>query len=98
MRFRGGGTRLPHLNGIVINDMARIGSDCTIFHQVTIGIASADRRAGAPSIGRGVTIGAGAKVVGPVIVGDGATIGANAVITRDVSKNSTVVGANRIVK
>lgn len=94
--FQGGGIRFPHLNGIVINNLARIGNRCTIFHQVTIGIASGGH-VGAPVIGDGVTIGAGSKIIGPVVIGDEAIIGANAVITKSVPKGATVVGANRIV-
>ena len=84
----GGGLLLPHPNGVVIHPDARIGPNCLIFQQVTIGA----RRGGFPSIGGHVDIGAGAKVIGPITVGDHAVIGANAVVTRDVVPGSVVAG------
>ncbi len=84
----------PHgLAGIFISYGANIGEGCTIFHQVTIGSNTlADSRGcGAPTIGKNVYIGAGAKIIGAVTVGDGARIGANAVVTFDVPANATVV-------
>lgn len=89
---------MPHLNGIIVSDQARIGSGCTIFHQVTLGIAAVPNESGAPFIGDDVIIGAGAKVIGNIRVGSGTRIGANAVITNNIPSNSTVVGANQIVK
>lgn len=76
----GGGLQMPHTNGIVINVRARIGCNCDINQQVTIG----EMKGGCPTIGNGVFIGPGAKVLGPINVGDGARIGANAVVIRDV--------------
>lgn len=96
--FEGGGIKMPHLNGIIVSDQARIGSGCTIFHQVTLGIAAVPNESGAPFIGDDVIIGAGAKVIGNIRVGSGTRIGANAVITNNIPSNSTVVGANQIVK
>lgn len=84
----------PHgLAGIFISYGARIGEGCTIFHQVTIGSNTLpdSRGQGAPTIGRNVYIGAGAKIIGAVTVGDNARIGANAVVTFDVPANATVV-------
>ena len=76
----GGGLLIPHPNGIVIHPGARIGCNCLIFQQVTIGATSK----GVPTIGGHVDIGAGAKIIGPVNVGDHARIGANAVVRKDV--------------
>lgn len=84
----------PHgLAGIFISYGASIGEGCTIFHQVTIGSNTLpdSRGQGAPTIGRNVYIGAGAKIIGAVTVGDNARIGANTVVTFDVPANATVV-------
>ncbi len=86
----GGGLLLPHPNGIVIHPKARIGPNCLVFHQVTIGM---NGRGGVPRIGGHVDIGAGAKIIGNVVIGDHAVIGANAVVTRDVPRGGVVVGA-----
>jgi len=86
----GGGVMLPHPNGIVIHPRARIGPNCLIFQQVTIGTRGWNRPA--PVIGAGVEIGAGAKVLGPITIGDGARIGANAVVMSDVPPGCTAVG------
>ena len=87
---------LPHgLNGIVISHNAKIGSNCTIFHQVTIG----EGNGGAPTIGNNVLIGAGAKIIGGIKIGDNVKIGAGCVVSKDVPDNSTVVSApNRIIR
>ena len=76
----GGGLHMPHTNGIVINVGARIGCNCEIFQQVTIG----EGKGGCPIIGDHVSIGPGAKILGGVTIGDGARIGANAVVVHDV--------------
>lgn len=84
----------PHgLAGIFISYGASIGEGCTIYHQVTIGSNTLpdSRGQGAPTIGKHVYIGAGAKIIGNVTVGDNARIGANAVVTFDVPANATVV-------
>jgi serine O-acetyltransferase len=76
----GGGLQMPHTNGIVINVGATIGCNCEIFQQVTIG----EMKGGCPTIGHGVSIGPGAKILGAVTIGDGARIGANALVMKDV--------------
>lgn len=84
----------PHgLNGIFISDGARIGKNCVIFHQVTIGsnTLSGSRGRGAPVIGDNVYIGCGARIIGGIRVGNNVRIGAGCVVTRDVPDNSTVV-------
>jgi len=85
----GGGLLIPHPNGIVIHPDATIGPNCLIFQQVTIGT-----RAGGPppAIGGHVDIGAGAKIIGPVVIGDHAKIGANAVVLVDVPPGRTAAG------
>jgi serine O-acetyltransferase len=85
-----GGLLMPHPNGIVIHPGARIGANCLIFQQVTIG--GREGGAGLPTIGNDVDIGAGAKILGPVKVGSRARIGANAVIISDVESGAVAVG------
>jgi serine O-acetyltransferase len=85
----GGGLLLPHPNGIVIHPAAKIGPNCLIFQQVTIGITDAD---GPPTIGGHVDIGAGAKVLGAIRLGNHVKIGANAVVLMDVPDHRSAVG------
>ncbi len=80
---------MPHPNGIVIHPEARIGPNCLLFQQVTIG---SGHRPGVPNIGGHVDVGAGAKVLGDVRIGDHAQIGANAVVVEDVPAGATVAG------
>ncbi|MEO7106192.1 MAG: serine acetyltransferase [Rhodoferax sp.] len=84
----GGGLLMPHPNGIVIHPEARIGPNCLLFQQVTIGY----RKGGVPTIGGHVDIGAGAKILGSIVIGDHAVIGANAVVLRDVPFGCTAIG------
>ena len=85
-----GGLMIPHPNGIVIHPNARVGANVLIFQQVTIGDGGA--RDGAPRIGNGAILGAGAKILGGIEVGDGAKIGANAVVVKSVPPGATAVG------
>ncbi|MFT3812151.1 MAG: hypothetical protein QM740_02110 [Acidovorax sp.] len=85
----GGGLLLPHPNGVVIHPSARIGPNCLIFQQVTIGTLEAG---GTPLIGGHVDIGAGAKLLGGIVVGDHAKIGANAVVLSDIPEGAVAVG------
>ena len=78
---------MPHTNGIVVNVGARIGCNCEIFQQVTIG----EGKGGCPEIGNDVSIGPGAKILGRVKIGDGSRIGANALVVRDVPAGSLVL-------
>jgi serine O-acetyltransferase len=84
----GPGLVLIHATGTVINGMVRGGSNISIEHHVTIG---AERRM-SPTIGDDVFIGAGAKIVGPIVVGNGARIGVNAGVLHDVPPHSIVAG------
>jgi len=86
----GGGLLIPHPNGIVIHPGARVGFNCLIFQQVTLG--SRGGIEGLPVIGNHVDIGAGAKILGPVAIGDHARIGANAVIIKNVESGAVAVG------
>ena len=78
--------------GVVIGETAEIGDDCTLYHGVTLGGTSWNKGKRHPTLARGVVIGAGAKVLGPILVGDGAKIGSNAVVVRDVPPGATAVG------
>lgn len=84
----GGGLLLPHPNGVVISPRAKVGVNCLIFQQVTLG----SRGEGAPVIGDHVDIGAGAKILGTIEIGSHVKVGANSVVINDVPANKTVVG------
>ena len=88
----GGGLLLPHPNGVVIHPDAKIGINCLIHQQVTIG-TSEDGGEGVPVIEGHVKIYSGAKILGPIHVGAHATIGANTVVLVDVPDQATVIGA-----
>lgn len=83
---------IDHGMGVVIGETAEIGDDCTIYHGVTLGGTSWQQGKRHPTLGNGVVIGAGAKVLGPIQVGDYAKIGSNAVVVKDVAAQSTIVG------
>ncbi|MGH8673980.1 MAG: serine O-acetyltransferase [Burkholderiales bacterium] len=83
---------IDHGMGVVIGETAQIGDDVTLYHGVTLGGTSWNKGKRHPTLGKGVVIGAGAKVLGPITVGDGAKIGSNAVVVKDVPANATVVG------
>ncbi len=83
---------IDHGMGVVIGETAEIGDDCYIYHQVTLGVARASAGKRHPTVGNGVIIGAGAKVLGPIHVGDNARVGSNAVVVDDVPADTTVVG------
>jgi serine O-acetyltransferase len=85
----GGGLIMTHANGIVIHPDAKIGPNCLIFQQVTIGMGP---KTGIPVIGGDVNIGAGAKILGGIHIGEHARIGANAVVLEDVAAGATAVG------
>lgn len=85
----GGGLIIPHPNGIVIHPAAKIGVNCAIFQQVTIGTGSGH---GVPEIAGHVDIGAGAKILGPIYIGVHAKIGANAVVITNVQSGGIATG------
>ncbi|WP_444543014.1 serine O-acetyltransferase [Methylomonas koyamae] len=78
--------------GVVIGETAVIGDDCTLYHSVTLGGTSWDKGKRHPTLGNGVVIGAGAKVLGPIDIGDGARVGSNSVVVKPVPPGVTVVG------
>jgi serine O-acetyltransferase len=87
----GQGLNLLHPTGVVIGKHVKIGVNCKIQDSVTIGGKGGDND-GHPVIGDGVSVGCGAKILGPISIGTGATIGANAVVLMDVPEQATAVG------
>ena len=88
----GRGLFIDHGIGVVIGETAEIGEDVTLYQGVTLGgtgFATGKRH---PTVQDNVTIGSGAKLLGPITVGHGAKIGANSVVITDVPPNATVVG------
>jgi serine O-acetyltransferase len=88
----GDGLFIDHGMAVVIGETADIGDDVTLYQGVTLGgtgFATGKRH---PTVGDNVTIGSGAKLLGPIEVGHGAKVGANSVVITDVPPNSTVVG------
>ena len=83
---------IDHGMGVVIGETAEIGDDCTLYHGVTLGGTSWNKGKRHPTLGQGVVIGAGAKVLGPVTVGAHAKIGSNAVVVKDVPPGATAIG------
>lgn len=83
---------IDHGMGVVIGETAVIGDDVTLYHGVTLGGTSWNKGKRHPSLGDGVVIGAGAKVLGPITIGAGAKVGSNAVVFKDVPPGATAVG------
>ena len=95
----GKGFFIDHGNGVVIGETTIIGDNVTVYQGVTLGGTGKDTGKRHPTIGNNVTIGAGAKVLGPFTVGDNSKIGASAVVLKEVPPNCTVVGnPGRIVR
>jgi serine O-acetyltransferase len=78
--------------GVVIGETAEIGDDVTLYHGVTLGGTTWNRGKRHPTLGNGVVVGAGAKLLGPIVVGDYAKVGSNAVVVKDVPPGATAVG------
>jgi serine O-acetyltransferase len=90
---------IDHGDGVVIGETTIIGDDVTIYQGVTLGGTGKDVGKRHPTVGNGVTIGAGAKVLGPITVGDHTKVGAGAIVLKDVPADCTVVGnPGRIVR
>jgi serine O-acetyltransferase len=83
---------IDHGSGVVIGETAQIGRRVTLYQGVTLGGTGFQRGKRHPTVGDDVTIGSGAKLLGPIAVGAGAKIGANTVVIEDVPPSSTVVG------
>lgn len=91
---------IDHGMGIVIGETAKIGDDCTIYHQVTLGGTGKDKYKRHPTVGNNVMIGAGSKVLGPIKIGNNVKIGAGAVVLKSTPDNVTIVGVpnDRVIK
>ena len=88
----GDGLFIDHGTGVVIGETAEVGDNVTIYQGVTLGGTGFETGKRHPTVQDNVTIGSGAKLLGPIRIGHGAKIGANAVVVHDVPPNSTVVG------
>ena len=82
-----------HGMGVVIGETAEIGDDVMLYHGVTLGGSELVQRKRHPTIGDGVMVGAGAKVLGPITIGARSAIGANSVVTKDAPEDSILIGA-----
>jgi len=83
---------IDHGMGVVIGETAEIGDDCTLYHGVTLGGTSWNKGKRHPTLGKGVVVGAGAKILGPIAIGEGARIGSNAVVVKEVPPGATAIG------
>lgn len=83
---------IDHGSGVVIGETAEVGDDVMLYHGVTLGGRTRDAGKRHPTIGNGVAVGAGAKILGPVFIGDRSVVGANAVVTKDAPADSVLVG------
>ena len=88
----GKGLFIDHGMGVVIGETAEVGDGCTIYQGVTLGGTGKDRGKRHPTLGKNVTVGCGAKILGPFQVGDGAKVAANAVLLESIPESSTAVG------
>ncbi|WP_409427508.1 serine O-acetyltransferase EpsC [Mycobacterium sp. SMC-11] len=89
---------IDHGLGVVIGETTEIGDDVMVYHGVTLGGRSLSHGKRHPTIGNGVTVGAGAAVLGPITIGDGSAIGANAVVTQDVPADCIATGIPAAVR
>lgn len=88
----GRGVLIDHGMGVVIGETAEVGDNCTIYQGVTLGGTGKDKGKRHPTLGNNVTVGCGAKILGPFRVEDGAKVAANAVVLSPLPANSTAVG------
>lgn len=88
----GKGFFIDHGMGVVIGETAEVGDNCLLYHGVTLGGVSLEKKKRHPTLGNSVIVGAGAKVLGAITLGDNVQVGANAVVLNDVPPNSVVVG------
>ena len=90
---------IDHGRGVVIGETAIIGDECMLYHGVTLGGTTWDKVKRHPTLKNGVVIGAGAKILGPIILGENVRVGSNSVVVRSIDDNETVVGIpGRIVR
>ncbi|GMA86846.1 serine acetyltransferase [Angustibacter aerolatus] len=89
---------IDHAMGVVIGETAEVGDDVLLYHGVTLGGRSLARAKRHPTLEDGVSVGAGARVLGPITIGAGSQIGANSVVVKDVPPNSIVVGVPGVAR
>jgi serine O-acetyltransferase len=88
----GRGLFIDHGMGVVIGETAELGEEVTLYHTVTLGGTSLQKGKRHPTLGDRVTVGAGAKILGPIEIGCDSRIGANAVVVKSAPSNSVIVG------
>ncbi len=88
----GKGLFIDHGMGVVIGETAVVGNNVTMFHGATLGGTGNEKGKRHPTVGDNVTIGSSAKILGNIYIASGTKVGANAVVLRDTSPNSTLVG------
>ena len=88
---------IDHGMGVVIGETAVIGDDVTLYHGVTLGGTSWKEGKRHPTLGNGVVVGAGAKILGPITIGDSAKIGSNAVVVKEVPAGATAAGIPALI-
>jgi serine O-acetyltransferase len=89
---------IDHGMGVVIGETAEVGDDVLLYHGVTLGGRSMLRVKRHPTVGNNVTIGAGARVLGPVVIGDGVQIGANSVVVKDIPAGAVATGVPATIR
>jgi serine O-acetyltransferase len=89
---------IDHGMGVVIGETAEVGDDVMLYHGVTLGGRSLERVKRHPTVGSRVTIGAGARVLGPVYIGDDVQIGANSVVVKDIPAGAIATGIPATVR
>jgi serine O-acetyltransferase len=96
----GKGLFIDHGMGVVIGETAEVGDDVTLYHGVTLGGTGKDKGKRHPTLGNNVIVGAGAKILGPILIGNNAKVGANAVVVKNVPDGATAIGipAKNIVR
>ena len=88
----GKGLVIDHGSGVVIGETTEIGDNCTLYQGVTLGGTGKDVGKRHPTLGNNVLVGAGAKVLGPIVIDSNSKVAANAVVLKDIPENSTAVG------
>ena len=83
---------IDHGMGVVIGETAVVGDDCTLYHGVTLGGTSWQAGKRHPTLENDVVIGAGAKILGPITLASGVRVGSNAVVVKNASPNTTIIG------
>lgn len=83
---------IDHGMGVVIGGTTEIGDDCMLYQGVTLGGTSLNKEKRHPTLKNGVVIGAGAKILGPIIIGNNVRVGSNSVVVKSIKDNQTVVG------